>query len=315
MKKYVLMPVVVFGILAFVLDISALDYALKHTLKGHTDGIYKVLFSPDGSIIATAGLDHTMRLWDVKKGTLEHTLTTDTANSITFSPDGSTIASDDASETIVRLWDVRTGTLKHNLTTGPMFYIYKVLFSPDSNTIATGGFDRTVSLWNAKTGTLKHTLIGHTLDIADIALSPGGSTIATGSWDSTVRLWDTKTGTSIHTLKGHSGDVCSVSFSPDGSTIATGDYNGIMHVWNAKTGTLIHTFKAYTDSVEHVGGVQLRIKFSISFSPDGSTIITGGHNRRVHLWNARTGTLIHALKGHLGIVSSLDPPVRMVAPL
>ncbi|WP_307822008.1 nSTAND1 domain-containing NTPase [Streptomyces coffeae] len=115
---------------------------------GHTHGVSKVAFSPDGRSVAVGDREGTVRVRDVATGKTRVTLAGRNygVKSLAFSPDGHTLAtgSDDG---MVRVWDVATGMTRVTLT-GHTGSVESVAFSPDGHTLATGHEDETVRLWD-----------------------------------------------------------------------------------------------------------------------------------------------------------------------
>jgi len=163
----------------------------------HLRQIWGMAFSPDGSRLATASNDGTVRVWAWDPGHLG-----------------------EEQKPQFEL-DVRVDG-----------YGNRVAFSHDGRYLATGGEASSVKIWDAHSGALLHTLPGHTGDVFAVAFSRDGRWLASAGEDTTVRIWNATTWRLQHTLRGHRGLVMSLSFSPDSQRLASGSRDHTMRVWD-----------------------------------------------------------------------------------
>ncbi|MDM8517767.1 caspase family protein [Desulfobacterales bacterium HSG16] len=173
--------------------------------------------------------------------------------SLAFSPDGKYLASGDgASPPTVRIWNVRQKRQIHVLK-GHTKQIYALAFSPDGKRLVSGSYDHTLLLWDVRSGGQLAKITGHTDKVKSAAWSPRGGYIASGSHDHTIRLWDGKTGKFIKTLADQGTQVGSLTFSPDGKKLLSGVSMNrgpfYCHVFSVPDGRELVTFREHDNIV------------------------------------------------------------------
>jgi WD40 repeat protein len=189
-------------------------------LVGHNGGVTAIVFSPDGAMLATAGTDETVRIWEVTSGKQLRVLKSDRWNdALAFSPDGKTLACS-AGEKIL-LYDTAMWQAGNKLE-GHSGIITQVAFFSDGSRVASCSRDKTIKIWDVSTGRCCLTISGHLRRVNALAVARDMSFIVSGSDDETVRKWDAKTGKLLHTFEGHRGAVTCVAVSANGSVVASG---------------------------------------------------------------------------------------------
>lgn len=208
-------------------------------LEGHEGWIPNVAFSSDGSLIGSASLDGTARIWDSGTGkslaVLEgHELKSDGQLpagvwSIAFSPD-SRIAATAGSDGTIRLWDARSGRALRVIE-ADQGLVFTVACGPDGKLLASGGSDGSIKIWDSETGALKRTLIGHRNWVVCVTFSGRSGWLASASWDKTARLWKTRGEAPVASVRTN-GPCHGVAFNASGKTMATAEDNGTARLWD-----------------------------------------------------------------------------------
>ena len=274
--------------------------AVTKVIRGGSDDVRSVAYSPDGKYIVSGSADKTIQLWDAESGqAIREPFQGHSGwvQSVAFSPDSKHIVSCSTDKTI-RLWDVMSGQTIGKPLQGHLGWVQSVAFSPDGKNIVSGSHDKTVQLWDIETSqAIGEPLTGHSDHVQSVVFSPDGKCIVSGSSDNTIQLWDVKSGKAIaEPLQGHSGYVWSVAFSPDGKKIASGSADKTVQLWDAKSG------QAMGEPLKgHLGWVE-----SVAFSPDGKHIASGSADKTIRLWDAKSGQAIgEPLQSHSGWVWSV----------
>lgn len=249
-----------------VYDLDASGGATERwRVMGHKGAAYRVDWSPDGAMVASAGADATVRVLDAATGAekLVYKGHTTPVPGLDFSPDGTRIASasyrmettpEGGRQVIgtVRVWDAATGEDAFAVDAG-VKPISMVRWSPDGRRIAAGSWDGEVHVFDAATGGANHL----TLKVPEsevyaavncVAWSPDGERVVCGSKDRTARVYDAKSGALLGTVE-HEGWVTACAWSADGKWLATGSEDSLVNVWDAATFGLHATLRGHTQGI------------------------------------------------------------------
>ena len=257
---------------------------------GHDVDVNGVTFSNDGSMLATAGDDGTVRVWDPATGDLVLEFRDEERLIVyapSFSPDGTRVAAsflrrststlDDEKRNVVRVIDLAHGDVIVEIEAGVAF---NTSFSPGGQRIVLADLESdVVRVFDVESGEELLALIGHDDSVHDVAWSPDGRLIATAGNDGTVRIWQARTGEHRFTFAGHSTSVQAVSWSPDSALLATASEDGTARILRIEEEGLREL-----GSLAAAGTSSGLI--SVAFSPDGSRLMTGNTAiTEVNVWD------------------------------
>lgn len=280
-----------------IVVLSVQEGGIVHELRGHSEAVSGLWFTPDDRSIVSASWDRTVRFWGIHPSTTTGIVSTlkgheDHLLATAFSPDGAIVASAGRDD-IVRLWDPDLGTSLGFLR-GHSDDVYGLAFSPDGNLLASASSDRSVRIWDTRTGKQLQSL-EHSGSVWGVVFSPDGRRLATGGGDTLIRIWDTVNFDLIGTFSGHTARVNQLAISPDGRLLASASRDQSVRLWSMESGEQLHLFSGHNSDV-----------FAVTFSLDGRRLFSGSRDQSVRVWDTSTGAMLKVLSGHGQLITSLS---------
>jgi WD40 repeat protein len=262
------------------------------TLAGHNHTVRSLATAPDGTWLASASDDGTVRIWDVTSGRTIATFD-DKAQSVAISPDGHLLATAGGYNVpAVKIWDVATGHLTTVLPGHPGG-TNSLAFAPTGTRLATSGQDNTVRLWDLATGQIDQTLTDRTAKVDHLRFTPDGGRLAGGG--EAFRVWDLSTGELTFFLPKTGQEVEALEIARSGGWCVL----AVARTRNALVYDLV-SGKLRAELTGHKADIN-----SVVISPDGTWIATASTDMTLRIWGARTGKSRAVLTGHNFSVSSL----------
>lgn len=298
--------------------------ASVRSFVGHGIDINDVAFSPDSSMVATAGDDGYLKVWDVRTGrellaTKSPGVPDETVWGVSFSPDGTKVAASWHGVEEVRVLDVASGDIVQTIG-APLSETTS--FSPDGTTLLLAPADRDPMVVDIATGETVLTLAGDHGRVRKARYSPDGRWIAVGGDDGVAAIWDAERGEPRAGTDRHAAEVTALDWSDDSRLLVTGSNDGTavlhevselgvsrQHVLTARelrNGVAAVALSPDGDrvmaadwgigavkvwDVSERGGAELlnipSVRFSRgggAFLPDGETVVTAGPVRGIDVW-------------------------------
>ena len=253
------------------------------TLDGHTAAVNAIELNPHQDIILSASDDQTIKAWtfegELKSNLEEHS---SEVKSVSISPDGTVWASTSQDGTL-KLWSKDGEVLKTLPIETGLADI--VRFHPQDPVLAIAigkGTERNVVLWNWQQDKLTPLNTSGDFQVRDLQFSPDGKLLATASWHGNLTFWTLTGDRQYSFFAGYSGSINALEFSPNGQLIAI--TSGPSILLYDRQGQVVQSFRA----TEHHN------PFSLRFSPDGKTLVSGHRYGDILLWNLDLEALVQA---------------------
>jgi RNA polymerase sigma factor (sigma-70 family) len=287
--------------------------------------------SRDGRLLVTGGDDRAIRLWEPASGKEVGRFWghQDTVSFVALAPDGNTVISGSRDGTL-RLWDRTTGKEIQRLRTAGCL-VHSCALSRDGKVLAagceplpktpgSGEGSHWVWLWDLPAGRQRPPVHGHRGPIQALAFSPDGKSLASSSSDGTLLLWDLPAARLVREHRPAqwkkdpvwtlTNTVQALAFSPDGDTLACGCLDNNVYLIDPRTGKVKSRLVGHRLGNESEGrspAKQLSSRFGVSslaYSPDGTCLVSGGHDQGIRLWDIDSGRE-RSFGGHRGGLCSL----------
>ncbi len=255
----------------FPADTFQADPLPTNSEAGHRDMVYAAVTSSDGSILATAGYDRKILIWDTATGKLLRTLAghNGAVFDLSISPEGTLLASASADATI-KVWHIPSGQ-RLDTRSEPLKEQYTTAISPDGRLLVGGGGDSRIRVWRLvstdkpEINPLVFTRFAHEGAIHLLRFSEDGSLLVSAGQGGEVKLWETREFRQLHTWPNQPASVQALSISTAAGQVAVGRMDGSVELLPlpnnlSPTDTLVQNQSEHTPTAFPTGTISQLIE-------------------------------------------------------
>lgn len=295
MKRFTLILLCMSMFILVIMHSSAItqEWRFYKFLDGHKKSVSSLDFfgerteSVDRSYLVSGSQDGTGCIWNLKTGTLRHTLIVSGKQiwSLAASPDGKKVAfgTDDSKIVLFNPW---TGD-KLTTLTGHVGRIWDIAWDPSGRSLVSCDDKGTVRMWNIEKGSTMHTMKSDPDDLVlrTVVISPDGKTVAFTSRHDRIYLHDAKSGARINIIPDLNEEPQTSAFSPNGKMFATAGADKLVTIRNTSNWQIIQELGGHISSVK-----------AVRWSGDSQRLFSGGDDRQIIEWNVKTGKVLQKFK-------------------
>ncbi|KAI8085126.1 WD40 repeat-like protein [Halteromyces radiatus] len=245
--------------------------------QGHGVKVRSCEFYPASNLIIAGFTNGIFGLYEVPSFTTIHTLSISQKkiSTVAINPSGEWLAFGCATlgQLLVWEWQSETYVLKQQ---GHHYDMNAVSYSPDGQTMATGGDDGKVKIWNATSGFCFVTFSDHNSSVKAVEFAKQGQVVFSASLDGTVRAFDLVRYRNFRTFTSPNPvQFASLAVDPSGEIVCAGTMDTFeIYVWSVQTGKLLDILAG------HEGPIS-----SLDFSSSGMALVSGSWDHTVRVWD------------------------------
>ena len=249
---------------------------LRQVLRGHTDRINRIVWSPDGRYLASPSDDKTIRIWDVERGETLKTISSSYGFvSAAWSRDGKRLATGNQ-EGELTVWEIDNLDVFYT-TKAHKSIIGSINWSINGNRLVSGSDDQILRIWNTSNWKEIISLEGHQEWITVAIWSMDGNNIISGGFGGELISWDALKGTKVNTYVGHKAPIYDLVWLQAIHGFASSSDDGTICIWN------IDSTKPSKIIEGHSGRVH-----GLTISPNGNLLASKSADNTIRLWNTQT---------------------------